>query len=373
MAEKRIDSLDIELANYEKEDIVEAQQLLMQLLKTSKIGYTTFDKVLFGLIDTYAAQSDTANNPVEKTNKAYQRIMSFCADRLTLLNKPRATNKLLKEITEQYTSRDQWRKDAIQNRIKNCVSVGTHQFSSYKPEFEMGYSEQYQKTEETLKYYNSQLIGQKQKKLTSYANGLTNELINDRLVNLLGHADVETVKRAVDIINNVKETVIHAKEVKKRKENALVQTEKTIKFTCEHTVNKVADLTSLSLTELINLVIHYTNAPSRLRSGQDYRIDPEYFFQNIESCNTNNIVRFRADLIYSMNDALSYLLRRVAWKYEINGEYTALCSPLEALTNYINNWRENHFSNIEEKHKQRFLHVEKVISEHKEIEENNAI
>lgn len=296
MAECNTDSLDLELANYEKEDIVEAQQLLTQLLKTSKIGYTTFDKLLFGLIDTHAAQTETTDYAEEKTNRAYQRIMTFCADRLTTLNKPRATSQLLKEVTEQFSKRDQWRKDATEKRVKNYISVGTHQFSAYKPEFETGYSQQFAKTEETLRYYNSQLITQKQKKLTSYANGLTKELVNDRLANLLGRADLETVKRAVEIVDNVKYTVIHAKEVKKRKERALEHTENSIQLACEYAVNKVVNIKSLQLTELVNLVIHYSKIESRLRSDDDYKIDPEYLFDNINSCTMDNYISYTTKL-----------------------------------------------------------------------------
>lgn len=67
-----------------------------------------------------------------------------------------------------------------------------------------------------------------------------------------------------------------------------------------------------------------------------------------------------------MNEALTYMLKRVAWKYEINGEYTKLNSPNDALIHYIDNWKTNHFAKIAEQHKKPLSHLELVISEFNE-------
>lgn len=342
------DSLEKEIQSYEREDIVEAQKTLNQLLKTSKLGYTTFDKLLFGLIDTYAAQPETAQYQTEKTNSCYKRVITFCADRLLATNKKRVTVKALKDITAQYSSRDQWVKDATIYRIDNYISVGTHQFTAYKAEYEANYTQRLAQTEDALKYYNSELITQKQKKLTSFVNGITNELVNDKLAVLLNRSDLETVKEAVAIIDNVKQTVIHTKEVKKRTEKRREAEEKSILFACENAVKNECKLDTLPLNDLVNLAIHYSSVDEKYRDTFEYLLNLNHIFSEIERCHvdTKRFAWFKRELAENLNTGLIYMVRRMSWRYGLDSEYTKIKAPKIALSEYLQEWKTNHFDKI---------------------------
>ena len=353
------DSLDQEIAKYEQEDIVEAQKLLEQLLKTSRLNTTTFNKLLFGLIDTYAAKPDNYEHKEERTNKSYQQVMTFCADRLTMLNKPRATSKLLKEVITQYSSRNEYVKEDNNRRINEYISVGEHQFSNYKAEYEQGYTARFQQAEEALSYYSADMIKQKQKKLTSYVNGITNELVNDKLGNVLSRADGETVKAAIQIIDNIKRTVIDIKEAKKRKEVAREQQEKSMELACKRAVADI-NFIRYSTVDLLNLAIHYTKTPSHFQSHQVYMLDTTYLLQEVRKQDTKKIDRFRDNLTRALNCGLTYAIKKLSFNYEYGGDYTKKMAPKEAVIKYLEDWKKTNYEKINKDFEEDFTRVKSI-------------
>jgi len=285
--------------------------------------------------------------------------MTFCADRLTMLNKPRATSKLLKEVTEQYSKRDEWRKDQITYRIDNYISVGQHQFSAYKSEYEQGYSERYQQAEDALEYYSADMIKQKQKKLTSYVNGIAKELLNDKLGNVLSRTDGETVKAAVQIIDNIKHTVTHAKEVKKRKERAREQQEKSIELACQKAVADI-NFISYSTVDLLNLAIHYTRVPSRFQSNQEYMLDTTYLLPEVRKLDTKKIERFRNNLTRALNCGLTHTIKNLSYKYVYKDDYVRKMAPKEAVTEFMKDWKNGNYEKINKQFEADFTLIKSI-------------
>lgn len=355
--------LDQEIAKHEQQDIVEAQKCLEQLLKTTKLNTTTFNKLLFGLIDTYASKPDSFEHKEERTNKSYQRVMTFCADRLTQLNKPRATSKLLKEVTTQYSSRSEYIKDANNRRINEYVSVGEHQFTNYKQEYEQGYTESLKKTEDALKYFSGDMLTQKQKKLTSSVNVIVKELLNTELKNVISRADNDTVKSAVKIIDNIKHTVTHAKEVKKRTE-ARRETERKAREHYSKKAVQAIDIKNYSLTDLVNLAIHYTKIPERFQTHQEYMLDEHYLVQEVRKLDTKKIDRFKYRLADALNNGLAYTVEEVSYKSEYVGggynEYTEKTPPKQAIIEIINDWKSTSFDKINKQYEADFTLLKSV-------------
>jgi len=357
------DSLDQKVAKYEQQDIVEAQKCLEQLIKTTRLDTTTFNKLLFGLIDTYATKPDHYEHKEERTNKSYQRVMTFCADRLTMLNKPRPMSKLLKEFTEQYTKRDEWRKDQTAKRINEYVSVGEHQFSDYKPEYEQGYNESLKKTEDALKYFSGDMLTQKQKKLTSSVNTIVKELLNTELKHVLSRAETDTVKSSVKIIDNIKHTVTHAKEVKKRTEARREAAQKAREYDCKKAV-QVIELKKYSLNDLINLAIHYTKIPNRFQTHQEYMLDEHYLITESRKLDTKKIERFKYRLVEALINGLSYTVEELAYKSEyVSGgytEYTQKIAPKAAIIEFLDDWKTTSYEKINTQFEADFTLVKSI-------------
>lgn len=354
--------LDQEIAKHEQQDIVEAQKCLEQLLKTTRLNTTTFNKLLFGLIDTYASKPDNYEHKEERINKSYQRVMTFCADRLTQLNKPRATGQLLKEVTTNYSSRNEFVKEANSRRINDYVSVGEHQFSDYKPEYEQGYTESLKRTEDALKYFSGDMLTQKQKKLTSSVNIIVKELLNTELKNVLSRADIDTVKSSVKIIDNIKHTVTHAKEVKKRTEARREQERKQREYDCKKAV-KTIEFNSYPLTDLVNLAIHYTKIPSRFQSHQEYMLDANYLIQEIRQLDTKKIERFKSSLIRALTGGLICTVEELSYNSDyINGnvEYKEKLAPKKAIIQFIDDWKNTNYEKINTQFEKDFTLVKSI-------------
>ena len=357
------DELDQEVAKYEQQDIVNAQKCLEQLLKTTKLNTTTFNKLLFGLIDTYASKPDSYEHQENRTNKSYQRVMTFCADRLTQLNKPRATGQLLKEVTTNYSSRNEFVKEANSRRINDYVSVGEHQFSDYKPEYEQGYTESLKRTEDALKYFSGDMLTQKQKKLTSSVNIIVKELLNTELKNVLSRADIDTVKSSVKIIDNIKHTVTHAKEVKKRTEARREQERKQREYDCKKAIQNI-ELKNYFLTDLVNLAIHYTKIPDRFQVFNEYMLDEHYLIKESRKLDTKTIGRFKSRLLDALINGLAYTVEELSYKSEYVGagytEHTQKTPPKQAIVDFMEDWKNTNYEKLKTQYEADFTLIKSV-------------
>jgi len=343
----------MDIYDFEKEELVEAQALLSQIIKTSKPNHSIFKLLLLGMIDTYADE-----NNYRTPSQSYEEIATLCGDRLLAINKQRKTVKSLKEIASSYSSRNDYIQDIIAKRVNEYRSVGKHQFTSFKPMYNTRFGDQLAEVENILQYYDSDSLRAKQRKLSSYTNGITKELLTDRLSGVLSQSEKTIITSAVTTISNIKHTIEHAKEKKKRNERSRELEEIQCSRECLEAVTHVFNIKSLLLPELVNFGFHLClNTPN-----PTYVFHMGNFCEDINNCTVKSIGRFARKL----NDDITKFgvtLTEVCWKYDSHNKYKEMVDPVELLQSFYDDWVNNHKSTIMIKQQQYLQHISSISSE----------
>ena len=98
----------------------------------------------------------------------------------------------------------------------------------------------------------------------------------------------------------------------------------------------------------MNLAIHYSAIDEKYRDTFEYELNLNHIFSEIERCNidTKRFAWFERELAEHLTKGLIYMVRRMAWSYGLDSEYTKIKAPKLALTEYLQDWKTNHFDNI---------------------------
>ena len=349
--------------DYEITDIVEAQQLVESMLKTSKVNHTTFQKALKGLIDTYAAQkSEYYTRP-----EYYAQVISFCGDRLFAIEKQRKTVKILKAVASEYSSRNEYVQENVMRRVNEHVSVGEHQFTAFKPEYLSDSTDKLAAIENALEWYGSERMTAKQSKLTSIVRSIQKELLGDKLANVLTRSEKDKITEAASIISGIKRTVVHAKERKIREEKRKEIEKQNRQRACKNAVKEVFDIEKMPLVELVNLAFTFSET---IENKYWHDFQSQHLIENIIDLKKNKYFNFyQRDLRTNAIDQLSVMAEK-AWQLQADLSYKKIGEPITILQIYFDQWKARHCNLVAEKYHSQIQLVDEVIQELKTNEQN---